>query len=310
MAGGVDFQGATGASYTLTKDEEGKAISVRVSFADDRDSAEELTSAPNAPVEPEPDEPEPTEPAESPPSAPRNLSISAAGTGILALSWVEPSDPGSPRAVRYIAQWKECCWSRRRNKMAAKLPIADMFSWRRPCEIDQAGDASESGERRATRERPWQRREPWVKSLAIIPAPGSAAAPVPRNVPPQGELQVGVGVLSDRPRPGTLIPALETPEDEFVAAVLVEAGQVNPGQSGRLPHLPTVRRAGQEDTVPSEIFPDAGRWAGSSAPPPDAGRWARGRQRGYDPDAPDCRAGPRTAIRPGVQRRVPGISGV
>ena len=55
MAGGVDFQGATGASYTLTKDEEGKAISVRVSFADDRDSAEELTSAPNAPVEPEPD---------------------------------------------------------------------------------------------------------------------------------------------------------------------------------------------------------------------------------------------------------------
>ena len=142
--------------------------------------------------------------------------------------------------------------------MAAKPPIADMFSRRRPCEIDQAGDASESGERRATRERPWQRREPWVKSLAIIPAPGSAAAPVPRNVPPQGELQVGVGVLSDRPRPGTLIPALETPEDEFVAAVLVEAGQVNPGQSGRLPHLPTVRQAGQEDTAPSEIFPDAG----------------------------------------------------
>ena len=37
-----------------------------------------------------------------------------------------------------------------------------------------------------------------MKSLAIIPAPGAAAAPVPRNVPPQGELQVGVGVLSDR----------------------------------------------------------------------------------------------------------------
>ena len=29
-------------------------------FADDRDNAEELTSAPTAPVEPEPDEPEPT----------------------------------------------------------------------------------------------------------------------------------------------------------------------------------------------------------------------------------------------------------
>ena len=209
MAGGVDFQGATGASYTLTEDEEGKAIRVKVSFTDDAGNAEELTSpateaaqpppqsshgaarhhrhlpggrdpdgrhlrhfrcrrngerilylsvdggrdgrprrhrsqlqpdqrrrweghqragelrrrqgqrgeltsAPNAPVEPEPDEPDPTEPAESPPSAPRNLSISAAGTGTLALSWVEPSDPGSPGPVRYIVQWKECCWSRRR----------------------------------------------------------------------------------------------------------------------------------------------------------------------------------------------------
>ena len=39
MAGGVDFQGATGASYTLTEDEEGKAISVRVSFTDDAGNA-------------------------------------------------------------------------------------------------------------------------------------------------------------------------------------------------------------------------------------------------------------------------------
>lgn len=133
-AGGTDVPGAAGASYNLTKDEEGKAISVRVSLAGDRDNAEELTSAPTAPVEPEPDEPEPTEPAESPPSAPRNLSISAAGTGTLALSWVEPSDPGSPGPVRYIVQWKECCWSRRRNKMAANPPIADMSSRRRACE--------------------------------------------------------------------------------------------------------------------------------------------------------------------------------
>ena len=34
---------------------------MRVSFADDRDNAEELTSAPTAPVEPEPDAPEPTD---------------------------------------------------------------------------------------------------------------------------------------------------------------------------------------------------------------------------------------------------------
>ena len=134
MAGGVDIQGATRASYTMTEDEKKKAINFRVSFTGDRDNAEELTSAPTAPVGPEPDEPEPTEPEESPPSAPRNLSISAAGTGTLALSWVEPSDPGSPGPVRYIGQWKECCWSRRRNKMAAKLPIPDMSSRRRACE--------------------------------------------------------------------------------------------------------------------------------------------------------------------------------
>ena len=109
---------------------------MRVSFADDRDNAEELTSAPTAPVEPEPDAPEPTDKTESPPSAPRNLSFSSAGTGTLALRRVEPSDPGSPGPVRYIVQWKERCWSRRRNKMAAKPPIADMSSRRRPCEID------------------------------------------------------------------------------------------------------------------------------------------------------------------------------
>ena len=82
----------------------GKAISVRVRFADDRDNAEELTSAPTAPVEPEPDAPEPTDKTESPPSAPRNLSFSAAGTGTLALRRVEPSDPGSPGPVHYIIQ--------------------------------------------------------------------------------------------------------------------------------------------------------------------------------------------------------------
>ena len=39
-AGGTAAPGAAGASYNLTKDEDGKAISVRVSFADDRDNAE------------------------------------------------------------------------------------------------------------------------------------------------------------------------------------------------------------------------------------------------------------------------------
>ena len=49
MARGVDIQGATRASYTMTEDEKGKAINLRVSFTGDRGNAEELASAPTAP---------------------------------------------------------------------------------------------------------------------------------------------------------------------------------------------------------------------------------------------------------------------
>ena len=44
IAGGADIDGATGASYTLTADEEGDTIQVRVTFTDDADNAETLTS--------------------------------------------------------------------------------------------------------------------------------------------------------------------------------------------------------------------------------------------------------------------------
>ena len=45
MADGSDISGATGSSYTLTASEQGKTIQVRVSFTDDADNAESLTSA-------------------------------------------------------------------------------------------------------------------------------------------------------------------------------------------------------------------------------------------------------------------------
>ena len=45
MAGGTDIAGATGPAHTLTAAEEGKTISVRVTFADDADNEETLTSA-------------------------------------------------------------------------------------------------------------------------------------------------------------------------------------------------------------------------------------------------------------------------
>ena len=45
QADGADISGATGSTYTLTDSEEGKAVSVTVSFTDDRGHTESLTSA-------------------------------------------------------------------------------------------------------------------------------------------------------------------------------------------------------------------------------------------------------------------------
>ena len=45
LADDADISGATGETYTLVAADEGKAIKVRVSFADDRDNAETVTSA-------------------------------------------------------------------------------------------------------------------------------------------------------------------------------------------------------------------------------------------------------------------------
>ena len=54
IAGGTDIDGATGSSYTLTSSEEGQAILVRVSFTDDADNEETLTSAATSAVAPRP----------------------------------------------------------------------------------------------------------------------------------------------------------------------------------------------------------------------------------------------------------------
>ena len=50
MADDLDIQGATGATYTLADGDEGKAIRVRVSFADDAGFSESVTSAATAAV--------------------------------------------------------------------------------------------------------------------------------------------------------------------------------------------------------------------------------------------------------------------
>ena len=49
-AGGSDIDGATGSTYTLTASEQGKTVQVRVTFTDDRNNAETLTSIATAAV--------------------------------------------------------------------------------------------------------------------------------------------------------------------------------------------------------------------------------------------------------------------
>ena len=56
-AGGSDIQGTTGSTYTLSDDDEGKAIQVRVTFTDDAGNPEALTSAPTDAVQPPPNSP-------------------------------------------------------------------------------------------------------------------------------------------------------------------------------------------------------------------------------------------------------------
>ena len=57
LANGADIAGATSSSYTLADDDGGKTIQVKVSFRDDKNSQETLTSAATAAVEPRPNSP-------------------------------------------------------------------------------------------------------------------------------------------------------------------------------------------------------------------------------------------------------------
>ena len=55
VAGGSDIDGATGSSFTLTTSQQGQTIQVRVTFTDDRNNAETLTSIATAEVAAEPE---------------------------------------------------------------------------------------------------------------------------------------------------------------------------------------------------------------------------------------------------------------
>ena len=83
LADDSDISGATNATYTLTDSEESKAITVQVSFTDDADNEETLTSAATAAVAGA----QPTEP----PDKPMNLSATATHDSVT-LTWDDPGD--------------------------------------------------------------------------------------------------------------------------------------------------------------------------------------------------------------------------
>ena len=95
IAGTTDISGATGSSYAPLVADLGKTIKVRVSFDDDQNNFESLTSAPTAAV------------AAVPPDAPHNLNVSPDDTGTLDVSWEAPARDGGSAITEYRVQWKE-----------------------------------------------------------------------------------------------------------------------------------------------------------------------------------------------------------
>ena len=103
LADDADISGATGNRYTLTDSEEGKAIKVRVSFTDDEENEESLTSAATAAVS--------AAVSAAVPGVPRSVGVERGGTGELDVSWEEPSSSGGSSITGYTVQWKEASGS-------------------------------------------------------------------------------------------------------------------------------------------------------------------------------------------------------
>ena len=92
----TDIQGATGATYTLAETDVGKTIKVRVSFADDGDNEESLTSRATAGV------------AATVPTRPLELTVTRGGQiRELNASWQAPVSNGGSAITEYKVQWKE-----------------------------------------------------------------------------------------------------------------------------------------------------------------------------------------------------------
>ncbi len=93
----VDISGATSATYTVTADDIGKRVRVRVSFSDDLGNPEELTS------DAVPSDAVPSDAVA--PGAPGTLTATAVGAQRIDLSWMEPPDNGGAQITGYRIEW-------------------------------------------------------------------------------------------------------------------------------------------------------------------------------------------------------------
>ena len=91
-----EIAGATGATHEVAPEQAGKTLKVRVTFTDDKGTAETLTSAATVAV------------AARAPDAPGGLTVATAAgrEGELDVSWVAPESDGGSEVTGYKVQWK------------------------------------------------------------------------------------------------------------------------------------------------------------------------------------------------------------
>ena len=93
----TEIPGATTDTYTLATADVGQTIKVRVTFIDDKNNPETLTSAPTATVGG----------AATVPGEPEHLNVSPHDAGALDLYWEAPGSDGGSPITGYKVQWKE-----------------------------------------------------------------------------------------------------------------------------------------------------------------------------------------------------------
>ena len=91
----ADIGGQTGSTYTLTDEDVGKSIKVRVSFTDDADNAETRTSEATDTV------------AATKPGIPGRLNVFPHDAGALDVYWEAPASDGGSDITGYKVRWKE-----------------------------------------------------------------------------------------------------------------------------------------------------------------------------------------------------------